>query len=172
MTRTKAIIIVICVFVLCIVALIFENKIFDTKDSELNDSFLIEKSYINFAWDFTYEGKVIDASGNIYSWNTFDKNDIKDVSTKDTFTVFLKNKATLLDQKVSSSDLKKIKEYIKSINEEDYADLECRGADQGSKSIVLYKERLIIKLSESGDCNGTISSKEAEELIKIVDKYL
>lgn len=146
-----------------------DKQISKRNTNELNiegKQLLIEKSYHNSAWGFRYNGMAIFNDGTIYSWDYTDNRH---------FTGELKNlileKGNLENKKVSAEDLEKIKEYINNI--EDTLEIEYQGMDMGEEKVSVWNSSgKEIKLSVKGDGVGENKTKNAQELLKIIDKYL
>jgi gamma-glutamylcyclotransferase (GGCT)/AIG2-like uncharacterized protein YtfP len=149
-----------------------ENEAGNTIDAPLNSSdILIENSYINFAWGFVYYGQVICVDGSIYSFDASAKGESDHTFTE--LSEFILEYAVLEEERVSEEDLQKIREYSSGIDPNQQSKPESTAFDAGSNRILLYdyENKKEITLIESGDYESRNTSKDADKLIKIVEKY-
>ena len=116
---------------------------------------LINYSFMNGAWSYTYYGEIVLKDGSRYAFNCTERgeNNCK-----------LKKKRS-----ISSNDLKKIKKYESQLK--DKVTYENRGADMGELSIVYYKDKNEYILAGRGDNTITNSSFGAKKILKVLKKY-
>jgi len=147
-----------------------------SKDESNNDSrrILIKKSYSNYAWGSQFNGKAIFSDGTIYSWDSKNESDDwrnYDLSSIDELTDFLSEYGNLENTKVSEEDLEKIKDYINDL--EDDIDIRHPGADMGTTVIsAINSDNEKIDLKLKGDSEGENKTKNAQELLEIINNYL
>ena len=179
-TKKKVIILIILALVIAIIGILIINKPKEEKEFQV-PAFFIVKSYSNYAWSTQFNGTAIFDDGTIYNWdyeektdgNYFDYIGDNDIETQSGMKNFILEKGSKKIIKVSSNDLEKLKEYIKNLNDKDIDyEEKCLGADMGETSISVYKEDKEYILSSSGDCEGTSKSKNATNILEIIDKYL
>ena len=162
--------IIILVVAFLIIATISIYSLFAKKNE--NAKLLVVKTYSNYAWGFQFNGKAIFDNGSIYTWNESDNSTTKDyeIETIEGLKEYILNEADLKYKKVSKKDLKQIKEYINKI--EDSIKPENAGADMGTATIFIIDEndnKIILK--RTGDSVGENKKEEAQELLKIIEKY-
>ena len=148
----------------------------DYKDelSKDNKKILIEKSYSNYAWSAQYNGMAIFNDGTIYSWNlTGNMKDLENynVNSADGLKNYILENGKLENKKISAKDLEKIEEYINNI--EDSIEIKYPGADQGTTTISAWNSNgKEIILSVKVDSVGENKTNNAQELLKIINRYL
>ncbi len=166
------ILIIILVFGFLLLVLLKNNKK-ETNNyrNELNNDekeILVEKTYSNYAWSITVNKKVIFNDGTIYYFSlSGNMNEMSNYNINDAKSLVLEH-GSKLDYKASEQDLKIIESEIKKVKE--IENKECRGADQGSHTIAVYKDNEEIIIDESGDCEG--HNDEYNKLISTINKYL
>ncbi len=152
------------------------SEVLSSIDESNNHSrkILIEKSYSNYAWGSQYNGKAIFSDGTIYSWDSKNESDNwrnYNLTSIDELTDFLFDYGILEDTKVSKEDLEKIEEYINDL--EDEIDIKHPGADMGTTVISAIKsDGKKIDLKLKGDAEGENKTKNAQELLEIINNYL
>ena len=143
--------------------------------SSLNNNsklLVAERAYTNWAWGFSYDGKAIFNDGTIYEWE-YHNDDYADgfpETREDRGNWILKN-GTPINRVVSEKDMNEIKNNIDALGSVNY-EKEGGGADMGSSYISIWKNNEEILLKESGDWRGDNTNKEAQNLIKLITKYL
>lgn len=136
-------------------------------------NFLIVSSYSNYAWEAHFKGTAIADNGNIYTWDEYGKVNKKGykIATAEGLQKYILKESKLKNKKVSNNDLNKLKEYITNL--EDKITFKYPGADQGTSTIsVIIDGNEEITLKSTGDVIGKNKTKEAQKIIKIIDKYL
>lgn len=129
-----------------------------TRYINTSDNKLIEFSYSNFAWNYTYYGEMVMDNGDIYAFNCSDLQEY--------------NANNCLVRKVdsiSNEDFKKIVKYGKNITEKYNTKNEMN--DYGEVTISMVKDDIEIVLIAKGDNKITNSSKNISELLKLLKKY-
>jgi hypothetical protein len=132
---------------------------------------LIEDAYINYAWGFVYFGQIICADGSIYSFDASAKGESDHTFTEG--NEFIWEYAVLEEERVSEEDLQKIIEYSSGIDPNKQSKRESTAFDAGSDRILLYdyeNEKEIV-LIEAGDYESRNTSKNADKLVEIIEKY-
>ncbi len=136
--------------------------------SKENKEVLIVKSYSRQDWEM-YNGWAIFNDGIIYSYSGNYNISSADELKNNIFEINSKKLSSY--KKVPAKDLEKIEEYINNI--EDSIEIEDSETNQGTTTISAWnlngKE---IKLSVKGDSFGENKTNNAQELLKIVNKYL
>ncbi len=176
--KNKKTIIVLILVVLLIISAIFLLKKSWTKSNDAesypeeldnNSKELVAvKAYMNYAWGFQYKGKAIFNDGTIYKWDYSGQGSIiKNVEEHKNW--ILKN-GTQMNKKVSEKDLKELEQNINNL--EGTYEAVNESMDAGSNFIKIWKDGVETKIKESGDYTGENSSKTAQQLIKIINKYL
>lgn len=177
--KKKVIILTIVALVIAIIGLLIINKPKDEKNYQA-PTFLIVKTYSNYAWNTQFNGIAIFDDGTIYSWDYEEKTDgnyndyigDNDIETKSGMKDFILDKGTKRIKKVSDNDLNRLKEYINNLNDEDVNyEEKCLGADMGTTSISVYKNDKKYTLSTSGDCEGKSKTETAKKILDIIKKY-
>jgi len=174
MKNKKLIIILVVAFLIIVTISIYSLflKKNEKTSSDENAKLLVAKTYSNYAWGFQFNGKAIFDNGSIYTWNESDNSSTKDyeIETIEGLKEYILNEADLKNKKVSKKDLKQIKEYISKI--EDSIKPENAGADMGTETIFIIDEndnKIILK--RTGDSVGENKKEEAQEILKIIEKY-
>lgn len=178
MKKNKKVFIISISIILAIITILIFFKI-NKKDG--SDNMVIASlEYSNFAWAPTYYGTAILNDGSIYTWE-FSKNTNKEyldyvkgyeLDNENGFTKFVLDKGSKSLKKVSRKDLDKIIDLKNNLTNKDTTyEVKCPGADMGSKNIYIFKNKSKLSLKESGDCNGNSTSKNALELIDLIEKY-
>ncbi len=137
-------------------------------DIDLSDyNVLVESSYINYAWLFTYSGTIICNNGQIYEFNVDDSQ-----AAIDKYNLAQSQYAKRKEKTVSEADLILMKEYISQIGT-NYEERQT-AVDAGSESISVYKndEDKKIILEESGDLSRKNTSQYTEDLLNLIKKYI
>ena len=174
----KGIKIAIIVIVLCV--LVFAGLYFGPnllkKDKPVpeNKDLISISSYFNGAGTVKFSGSALFSDGSIYTWNFSGDEFTKggyNLNTLEGVTNYILDRADESKNVVSESDLNTIKEYINNLTEEELEFKEdCRDTYNGTNTIEIVKDKEIIAISETGDCNGSASSENAQELITILNK--
>lgn len=140
----------------------------------LIEKVILETSYINYAWGFQYNGKVICDSGNIYSFSKSDRAAYVSASTDlETLNNYILSGDTKFVGRVNDKDLKNMKEYAKTIDS-NYTEAASGGNDMGANvtSIWNYDKNEKILLKETGDWNKENTSENSEKLNELIEKYM
>lgn len=159
--------IIIIVLIVSTIFVILKKNISQKNISE-DTSILVERSFRNSAWSYTYRGTIICNNGEIY---TFDLE--KDANITPNDDNFIKSKYVQKTEKVvSPEDLQDMKLYISEINA-NYSS-RSRGADMGSDAVYVYKnnESQKITLEAFGDVVVTNTSENSQELLSLIEKYI
>lgn len=127
------------------------------------------KAYENYAWGFSYSGEAIFSDGTIYEWGVSE--DYGSQGITKTHEEWILENGRLIDKVVSENDMKKIRRNIDSLND-DFQRSESFMNDFGSEYISVWKNNKEIYLEEYGDTPGKNDSKESQNLINIINKYL
>lgn len=165
----------ILIAILCIVLIlgyIFYG--FQLKPNSSSEIVFIENSYINYAWGFQYNGKVICDSGNIYSFSKSDRVAYASTSANlETLNNYILSGDTKFVGRVSDKDLKTMKEYTKTIDN-NYTEAASGGNDMGANVIYIwdYDKNEKILLKETGDWNKENTSENAKKLNELIEKYM
>ena len=175
--KSKLVMILIIIIPLILIGLILTNN--GHILGSVKKQILLEKSYTNFAWGQTYEGMAICTDGTVYKWNMDDKyfDELSEakygysLNLEDASSIILKY-AELTTIRVSSKDLESLKKNISNLN--GYTSLEYGGSDMGSHSVIVwdYSKKQITTIKTYGDMVGENETEEAQEIIRIADKYL
>lgn len=136
--------------------------------SKENKEVLIVKSYSRKDWEM-YNGWAIFNDGTIYSYSgNFNISSVDELKN-DIFEINSKKLSSY--KKVPAKDIEKIEEYINNI--EDSIEIEDSETIQGTTIISAWNSNgKEIKLSVKGDSFGENKTSNAQELLKIVNKYL
>ena len=103
------------IIVVLTLVIIYFYKFTSTPDI-LIEKVILENSYINYAWGFQYNGKVICDSGNIYSFSKSDKAVYASASAYlETLNNYILSGDAKFIGRINDKDLKAIKEYAKTI---------------------------------------------------------
>lgn len=161
------------IIVVLTLAIIYFYEFTSTPDI-LIEKVILESSYINYAWGFQYNGKVICDSGNIYSFSKSDKAAYASASTDlETLNNYILSGDTKFVGRVNDKDLKTMKEYAKTIDN-NYTEAASGGNDMGANVISIWdydkNEKTLLK--ETGDWNKENTSKNAEKLNELIEKYM
>ena len=140
----------------------------------LIENVILESSYINYAWGFQYNGKVICDSGNIYSFSKSDMAAYVSASTDlETLNNYILSGDTKFVGRVNDKDLKTMKEYAKTIDN-NYTEASSGGNDMGANVISIWdydkNEKTLLK--ETGDWNKENTSENAKKLNELIEKYM
>ena len=147
---------------------------FISKSNVSIETILLESSYINYAWGFQYNGKVICDSGNIYSFSKSDRAVYTTASTElETLNNYILSGDAKFVGRVNDKDLQAMKEYTKTIDN-NYTEAASGGNDMGANvtSIWNYDKNEKILLQETGDWNKENTSENAEKLNELIEKYM
>lgn len=173
--KNKKLIIILVVALLIIttisIYILFTKKNENTSSNE-NAKLLVVQKYSNYAWGFSFSGTAIFDNGSIYTWKESDNSITKEyeIETIEGIKEYILNEADLKTKKVSKKDLKQIKEQISKIDDD--IKIEHPGADMGTETIFVIDEKdNKIILRETGDSVGENQTKEAQELLNIIEKY-
>jgi len=161
--------IVSIITILCIYFFLKKDEYVTNKDI----NFLIVSSYSNYAEEPHFNGTAIADNGNIYTWNEIGHDNTKKykIGTVEGLQKYILKEAKIKNKKASSDDLNKLKDYITNL--EDKITLKYSGADQGTSTIsVIIDGNKEITLKSTGDVIGKNKTKEAQKILKIIDKYL
>lgn len=136
--------------------------------SKENKEVLIVKSYSRKDWEM-YNGWAIFNDGTIYSYSgNFNISSVDELKN-DIFEINSKKLSSY--KRVPAKDIEKIEEYINNI--EDSIEIEDSETIQGTTIISAWNSNgKEIKLSVKGDSFGENKTSNAQELLKIVNKYL
>lgn len=136
--------------------------------SKENKEVLIVKSYSRQDWKM-YNGMAIFNDGTIYTYSG--NHNIGSVAELKN-NIFENNSKKLSSyKKVTSKDLETIEEYINNI--EDSIEIEDSETNQGTTTISAWNSSgKEIILSVKGDSLGENKTNNAQELLKIINKYL
>jgi len=139
---------------------------------------LIGYTYENYAWGYQGKELIVFNDGTIYTWET-DITIDNNASKKSTCSIddydelyCLKKRVieegTKINVKLSEQDLKTIEEQIKGL--EDKIELNHLGADQGTYTLSVWKDKKRIDLKVDGDATGENKTQNAQKIIKIFNK--
>ena len=147
---------------------------FISKSDVSTETIILESSYINYAWGFQYNGKVICDSGNIYSFSKSDRAAYVSASTDlETLNNYILSGDTKFVGRVNDKDLKTMKEYAKTIDN-NYTEAVSGGNDMGANVISIWdydkNEKTLLK--ETGDWNKENTSENAKKLNEPIEKYM
>ena len=147
---------------------------FISKSDVSTETIILENSYINYAWVFQYNGKVICDSGNIYSFSKSDKAAYASASTDlETLNNYILSGDTKFVGRVNDKDLKTMKEYAKTIDN-NYTEAVSGRNDMGVNVISIWNydknEKTLLK--ETGDWNKENTSENAKKLNELIEKYM
>lgn len=147
---------------------------FISKSEVSTETIFLESSYINYAWVFQYNGKVICDSGNIYSFSKSDRAAYVSASTDlETLNNYILSGDTKFVGRVNDKDLKTMKEYAKTIDN-NYTEASSGGNDMGANVISIWdydkNEKTLLK--ETGDWNKENTSENSEKLNELIEKYM
>ena len=147
---------------------------FISKSEVSTETIFLESSYINYAWGFQYNGKVICDSGNIYSFSKSDKAAYASASTDlETLNNYILSGDTKFVGRVNDKDLKTMKEYAKTIDN-NYTEATSGGNDMGANVISIWNydknEKTLLK--KTGDWNKENTSENAKKLNELIEKYM
>ena len=147
---------------------------FISKSEVSTETIFLENSYINYAWGFQYNGKVICDSGNIYSFSKSDRVAYVSASTDlETLNNYILSGDTKFVGRVNDKDLKTMKEYAKTIDN-NYTETASGGNDMGANVISIWNydknEKTLLK--ETGDWNKENTSENAKKLNELIEKYM
>lgn len=163
--------ILILLIPLVFVGLLVFNK--DTPITAGEKRILVEKSYSNYAWGYQYYGSAICSDGTIYTWDLSngDYQMTSYDSLEDESFELIKSASPKIT-KVSKKDMERLKEAINNLN--GYMSRKNVAMDAGSNTITVWNYTIdnTIVIKESGDYVGENESPEAQEIIRIVNKYL
>lgn len=116
---------------------------------------LINYSFMNGAWSYTYYGELILKDGKHYSFNCTERG---------------ANNCRLKEKKsISEKDLKKIKSYEAELS--DNLEYQNNGADMGETTIMYYRGEEIYTLVGKGDRTIKNNSSGAKKILKVLLKY-
>lgn len=170
-TNKLIIILVILVIIITLFCILFakENKYSsNTADFKL----LVIDTYSNYAYGSQFYGTAIFDNGYIYTWKEDNNSNTQKykIGTSEGLKEYILNEGKRKTKRVSNNDLELIREYVSQI--QDDIKITHSGADQGTKSIyVIDEENNEIILKCSGDSNGENTTKEAKELLELIEKY-
>lgn len=161
------------IIVVLTLAIIYFYEFTSTPDI-LIEKVILENSYINYAWVFQYNGKVICDSGNIYSFSKSDRAAYVSASTDlETLNNYILSGDTKFVGRVNDKDLKTIKEYAKTIDN-NYTEASSGGNDMGANVISIWdydkNEKTLLK--ETGDWNKENTSENVKKLNELIEKYM
>ena len=168
----KLIIIVVILIISILFYILFMRKngyVGNNNDAKL----LAINTYSNYATGIQFYGTAIFDNGYIYIWREYNNSNTKNykIGTIEGLEEYILNEAKIKIKKVSNNDLEQIKELVSKI--EDNIKITYPGADQGTNTIAVINEKNNeIVLKESGDSVGENYTKEAQELLKLIEKYL
>lgn len=147
---------------------------FISKSDVSTETIILESSYINYAWGFQYNGKVICNSGNIYSSSKSDRAAYASASADlETLNNYILSGDTKFVGRVNDKDLQAMKEYTKTIAN-NYTEAASGGNDMGANVISIwdYDKNEKILLKETGDWNKENTSENAKKLNELIEKYM
>lgn len=171
----KAAILELCVSL--IIATIFLTIYNDmnppAKPTTKTSNLLVVNSYSNHAWSYTFSGTAIFSDGSIYTWkeNNYSNVENYNLKTPEGLKQYILKNGKLQSKEISDNDLTKIENYINKIKNEIV--LSYPSSDFGTSIISIYNnndEKINIKYS--GDTVGINQTYEAQELLKLLEKYL
>lgn len=131
---------------------------------------LVEFSYSNAAWGFTYNGVVICENGEVYDFS-FDKPSNVKYNNLDTISEDILNHKTVQRKSVSMEDLKKIKDLLITIEDDCTSNFVAMDAGQNTIKLYNYNDNKTIVLKSRGDVEINNNSNNAEELLYLLAKY-
>lgn len=161
------------IIVVLTLAIIYFYEFTSTPDI-LIEKVILESSYINYAWGFQYNGKVICDSGNIYSFSKSDRLAYASASADlETLNNYVLSGDTKFVGRVNDKDLQAMKEYAKTIDN-NYTEAASGGNDMGANVISIWNydknEKTLLK--ETGDWNKENTSENAKKLNELIEKYM
>lgn len=116
---------------------------------------LINYSFMNGAWSYTYYGELILKDGKRYSFNCTERG---------------ANNCRIKEKKpISDKDLNKIKSYEAELS--DNLEYQSNGADMGETTIMYYSGEKIYTLVGKGDNTIKNNSSGAQKILKVLLKY-
>ena len=133
-----------------IIPILFAILLFSCKDSSVNNNnapgIIFEVETENYAWGIVYQGVMIDADGNEYSYNP-GKDSISYLYHSDGYYTYqeLKSKYEHFKtyiKKVPSDSLSWSHNLSTKVTTTDYSDTSREGADMGSSYFSVYIDRL------------------------------
>ena len=152
----------------------YDNRHYRDELSKDAKKILVEESYSNYAWTAQFSGTAIFNDGTIYSWNSDNnkkENGNYNINSADGLKSYILENGKKRLKRVTSEDIEKIENYINNL--EDSIDIGYPGADQGTNRISVWNsDNQEIKLSLKGDSVGENKSEIAQELLKLIDRYL
>ena len=163
------------VLILILVLLLFivgcGNK---NSDSNEDSSLLVVLVNYNFKIGATYDGVAIFNDGTLYTrYLSTTKSDYNgamgsySINTKSGLEKLYLEKGIKKEDKISGSDLVKIKEYIDNISNKDI-DLNCDGDGKIYSTMYIFKRNEDIKFNIS-DCEVNSSNNNVKELITLIN---
>lgn len=138
-----------------------------------NKRILVEKHYINYAFDFDHKGIVICTDGTIYNFVYSSQEDLptrpyeKIIEASDDVL----SHATTFEGRVPEDELARLTDLLTTI-EADY-EYDNVAMDKGEDTIIYYdyEGNEIITLKSGGDSIVTNKSKNANKILTILEDY-
>ena len=167
--------ILIILIPLVLIGLLVSNKnnVITSSDRKI----IVESSYSNYAWGYTYQGMAICEDGTIYKWNM--DSDYFNVKYSSENNYNLRDDSNRIlkysvkeERMVSNSDMIELKKNISKLKDD--IDMHNVGNDIGSDAIIVwdYSKGKKITIKETGDFEGENNTREAQNIIRIINKYL
>ena len=171
--KSKVIICILAILVIVIIAILI-FKIISANNSNISSKkVLIEYSYKNLAWSYTYYGTVICEDGSIYSFKYDDREQEYDPNEdlEDRSKNILEHVSSE-EGKMKKDDLKQLKEQLKKI-ENDTTGESGDMYDFGQSAIEYYNYETneIIVLNSYGDYNTKNNSQNINDVLDLLNKY-
>ena len=171
--KIKKLIVIVTILIISILFYILFMRKNGYVENNNDAKLLAINTYSNYATGFQFYGTAIFDNGYIFFWREYNDSNTKNykIGTVEGLEEYILNEANLKIKKVSNHDLEQIKELVSKL--EDNTEITYPGADQGTNTIAVINEKNNeIVLKESGDSVGENYTKEAQELLKLIEKYL
>ena len=170
--KLKIIICILLVLTIAIVIIIFKMIEAYNANTE-NKRILIEYSYRNLAWSYTYYGTVICEDGSIYKFEFTDSS--QEYGPYDNIEERSKNileHVTINKGKMNKNDLKKLKEELKNIENDTTGETSGMfDIGQTTTEYYNYDTKEIITLESNGDYNEINNSQNIQDVLLILEEY-
>lgn len=141
------------------------------EEIEINENgkhILVQKIHENYAWGYVSYGSFICTDGTIY---TYDNSGNKENRLNGSSEQKMIETSKKSNKKVSNRDMKILKENIIKLDKNKIKTRNV-GNDIGFNAIEIFTEDGPIIIKQSGDFEGENKTNEAQNIIKIANKYL
>lgn len=169
----KKIVIIVSV-IIAILVILYIVRSFPSGICIIGKKVLIEESYLNNAWSFTYDGTIICTDGTMYKFivDEKDRDRYFNIDNLNQESKFLLRHVVEEVGKIEEKDLNRIKELLEvKINPKDVSD-EYVGSDMGSQAIYVYDyQDDKIEIRGSGGSNIQNNGENVQEILDILKKY-